>query len=1130
MALRALILLLESGSSDIMFSFEGLKGAPENSNWPFLNAAHHDRLYRVLTDLLMNPFEDVREAAAKVFQQLFVGCRDQQEDSENPDNQQFLTAGACVTKEALCRRSSPYNYNTMMNRADDLMRTSGRADHSNGVARSQDILFGFLKCEAPKRYDGKRVETLGSFQLSLVHAIVSRLERDIRIAEKSLLQGISNPVHGHLESLRAIFDRADFYTSRPEDLPSQRGLWSKAHQGIISASERIWVLVKPILCDESPEGFELEEQADLGTKDVLSYCWRALKESSSLLRCIASKTPFDPRKEVSILSRDDVKKIGNLSFRELADLRHRGAFSTVSQTFAACCQRCSTSQDQELSQLPEQWYKCIHDQASETTRRSAGIPSLMTGILSSQSHSPLFQRALLDLTEIAEAPLSDTSSNDGSELSQVHALNCLKDVFTSNRLARASEAHVAGALDIAAQCLNSPAWPIRNCGVMLFRALADRLLGSNFSQNSDRPNGERSDYAFSYNKYPKLPGLLKSLLEGESRNSSYGVSAQMTFPALEILYRAGPPDIHYNSMKRSVLRHSASSVWQIRQMAAHAYCAFLREGDYIQEVESLLDLSQSSVNRKHGRLLTVKVIAERLSDCSSVIAATAIGILNKFLRSSLVRGEKINLASLAELKSFSEDSLRIGYPESEINASPVPTIRAQSAPCDTLLDATLKLAAVENLCIQYLIDEDFEAMEHLLTYLAKFDTDTANSGLDTLSSLMTEASERVIHLLPRIISIYLELACLGQSCRVETKLKDGLAILMEIWVLQTHFIPLDPKIPDLVSKFVASVQWPQTTGVQCPSAKEADLHLRGAIMACACTHEGLDSDVIRTKLKMWDCMLQEAGRDTQTKVAEAISTRLAAVSALKAFERVFRFPNENPTCHGSLLPLYLTLYDSLNDDDDEVRDISASVVSWIFSDPSKGGATVSLIPIAASQMLSAWLGTTYAGSNIFIVHVISRLTAAGSRQNWSETPVSDLLADARKEDSALFVEEKQNLYLDQASEADIWGEVLSVFQIDDIPDHIQAALEEWTGLGLQALTSVALAEIDGPLGWTSKPDCFALGVNVITCAKVLIGWERRGQSSKLEKVKMSLEALRNIGSSRSLHELWLDRIDEALQK
>ena len=54
-----------------------------------------------------------------------------------------------------------------------------------------------------------------------------------------------------------------------------------------------------------------------------------------------------------------LERIGNLSFKQLATLRHRGAFSTVSKTFAHCCQVTEihrvTSQSTQESLLL-QWY------------------------------------------------------------------------------------------------------------------------------------------------------------------------------------------------------------------------------------------------------------------------------------------------------------------------------------------------------------------------------------------------------------------------------------------------------------------------------------------------------------------------------------------------------------------------------------------------------------------------------------------------------------------------------------------------------------------------------------------------------------------------------------------------------
>lgn len=40
-------------------------------------------------------------------------------------------------------------------------------------------------------------------------------------------------------------------------------------------------------------------------------------------------------------------------------------------------------------------------------------------------------------------------------LPQVHALNCLKDIFTDARFGPSTETHIADALNIAASCLES---------------------------------------------------------------------------------------------------------------------------------------------------------------------------------------------------------------------------------------------------------------------------------------------------------------------------------------------------------------------------------------------------------------------------------------------------------------------------------------------------------------------------------------------------------------------------------------------------------------------------------------------------------------------------------------------------
>ena len=144
---------------------------------------------------------------------------------------------------------------------------------------------------------------------------------------------------------------------------------------------------------------------------------------------------------------------------QLGELRHRGAFSTVSITFASCCFACVQSGDPDLIYEPQEWYQealsWMTQKATTLTRRSAGLPAIITGVLAASPGSPFFKDALLDLQAIADGPLSDGEDLGDARLPQVHALNCLKDIFTDARFGTGTEEFMGDTLEIAASCLES---------------------------------------------------------------------------------------------------------------------------------------------------------------------------------------------------------------------------------------------------------------------------------------------------------------------------------------------------------------------------------------------------------------------------------------------------------------------------------------------------------------------------------------------------------------------------------------------------------------------------------------------------------------------------------------------------
>ncbi len=94
----------------------------------------------------------------------------------------------------------------------------------------------------------------------------------------------------------------------------------------------------------------------------------------------------------------------------------------------------------------------VKAKGSVITRRSAGIPSLIVAVLSADPSSSLFERAMQDLNSLA---LLKEGHLEVDELPQVHALNSLKAIFTSSKLAAISDGYIVPAIGVAASCLGS---------------------------------------------------------------------------------------------------------------------------------------------------------------------------------------------------------------------------------------------------------------------------------------------------------------------------------------------------------------------------------------------------------------------------------------------------------------------------------------------------------------------------------------------------------------------------------------------------------------------------------------------------------------------------------------------------
>jgi hypothetical protein len=230
-----------------------------------------------------------------------------------------------------------------------------------------------------------------------------------------------------------------------------------------------------------------------------------------------------------------------------------------------------------------------------------------------------------ELQEISSQPVFKNVSYNELSLPQVHAMNCLKDIFMTTKLGDKTEPFIMSTLGIATESLSSSvyvlplrnfgdfanfrsSWAIRNCGLMLFHALmikmCKRLSGASFGASGS--SGAESGMSISFQKYPGLTQLLTKLLTSAESETE----TQKIFPALEIIVEKVPSlaDNDDALLRGLVLRHVKSSIWLVRDQAARVYASLLQPTGILKslELEVYADAEPLSQKHIHGKLLCIR--------------------------------------------------------------------------------------------------------------------------------------------------------------------------------------------------------------------------------------------------------------------------------------------------------------------------------------------------------------------------------------------------------------------------------------------------------------------------------------------------------------------------------------------
>ncbi len=157
-SLNALGVLLRSGLDDHVITGNLPMPTQAEAKWFVHVQVVNACFVRILLDLLLDPFDDVRSLAATLLKMI-------------PATYTYLW-------EPMDR---------FLSRAQSMYQRSGRADHADGVARGFEIMYSLHKADG----------------LVVVEKLVLGIEEKLAVASRSLTSAVScAPIHGELAGLR----------------------------------------------------------------------------------------------------------------------------------------------------------------------------------------------------------------------------------------------------------------------------------------------------------------------------------------------------------------------------------------------------------------------------------------------------------------------------------------------------------------------------------------------------------------------------------------------------------------------------------------------------------------------------------------------------------------------------------------------------------------------------------------------------------------------------------------------------------------------------------------------------------------------------------------------------------------
>ncbi|KAK6464987.1 putative death-receptor fusion protein-domain-containing protein [Scheffersomyces coipomensis] len=430
-----------------------------------------------------------------------------------------------------------------------------------------------------------------AFVVSLIDKILDYMSRNSKTDDWSY------SMHGFFKCLNLIILNwnQDFYLNNKD-------LVTRLYLTIYKISKGSWdYYVENILGNSNLNDIEEDEEDD--SSDLSSSSgWKSIKESNLLLTNLSVNLKI----ATEIIPADHILDVLNLIKEQLEKINHRGTFSSIYPSFILICKSCFESD--QYKHVPKDWLSNIlttieSENDKYISRRSGSIPYLVSGILigniMSGNSERLFIPTFDTLFAIAKRPYVH-KHNEAYDIPQVHAFNCLKQMFQESPLSKECLKYIPAALRLSLEHFTSDNWSVRNCAVMLFSAIHHRLFGGNTKGASLYP----ADLFFK--KFEGIDAVLENFLNIalESKQNDRYVPMLLLLTNLSFPTKVNDKTIKtIKSIIPSILENSA---YKIREMAARSIANSFESSEIWQIFESSIKACQTkNKNHIHGLLLMV---------------------------------------------------------------------------------------------------------------------------------------------------------------------------------------------------------------------------------------------------------------------------------------------------------------------------------------------------------------------------------------------------------------------------------------------------------------------------------------------------------------------------------------------